>query len=291
MAAWRSSRPAARQRSHPRSTSTRPTPSNCPERTCRAKNSPWRSCPCNATNSDAHAASWCTTAAGSPHTPRVRTSARTASDAPSSGHQLPPLRTSTQPRTGEDLRRRSTRTRVDLRPALAATGLRLYFPHLAVGTDVHVTTPDQTTVAVPPMPLNLHPPTLQVPQAHRETVTILDGWAAPQAPGLPSRTAIRRPLTRYPTSDLTGLGDRRRRCPIPGEAAPTGIPAAARSRRADRYHRMSPSRYPREGRTVSRAAGIRQLYADSGQQAPGDCYAEPDPEERSPIPVSRQMIG
>src|SRR5438874_6446532 len=135
---------------------------------------------------------------------------------------LPIFRTSTQPRTGEDLRRRSTRTRVDLRPALAATGLRLYFPHLAVGTDVHVTTPDQTTVAVPPMPLNLHPPTLQVPQAHRETVTILDGWAAPQAPGLPSRTAIRRPLTRYPTSDLTGLGDRRRRCPIPGEGGANG---------------------------------------------------------------------
>jgi hypothetical protein len=76
------------------------------------------------------------------------------------GHQFPPLRATAQPRVGEDLRRRPTRTVVYLRPARVTTGLRLNFPSQAVGADVHVTTPTQTAVPVPPVALDSHPLTV-----------------------------------------------------------------------------------------------------------------------------------
>src|SRR6266545_2749819 len=44
--------------------------------------------------------------------------------------------------------------------APAAAGLRFYFPTLAVGTDVHVTTPEQAPVPVPPVALDSHPLTV-----------------------------------------------------------------------------------------------------------------------------------
>src|SRR5690348_3032048 len=71
-----------------------------------------------------------------------------------------PLCRSTHPRTGEDLRRLLARTPVHLRPASITTRLGLNFPGLTVSTDVHIATSAQAALAVPPVPLDPHLPTV-----------------------------------------------------------------------------------------------------------------------------------
>src|SRR5436190_53020 len=65
-----------------------------------------------------------------------------------------------QPRAGADLRRRPARTRVHLGRAPAATGPRLHFPSIAVGTDVYVATAAHARIPVPPVALDFHLPTV-----------------------------------------------------------------------------------------------------------------------------------
>jgi hypothetical protein len=75
-------------------------------------------------------------------------------------HQFPPLRSATQPRTGEDLRRGLAWTLLNLGASPDAARLGLYFPALAVCTYVHVTTATWTSVPVPPVALDSHPLTV-----------------------------------------------------------------------------------------------------------------------------------
>ena len=73
-----------------------------------------------------------------------------------SGRQLSPLWAATQPRAGEDFRRRLTWALLDFGTPFGAARPRLHLPSLAVGAHVHVTTPAQGPVSVPPVALDPH---------------------------------------------------------------------------------------------------------------------------------------
>src|SRR2546423_4425919 len=94
-----------------------------------------------------------------------------------------------------------------LRTARITAGLRLHFPCLAVGTDVHVPTPLGTAVAVPPMALDSHLSIISAGDRKRVRLSAFHrsrGW--PMAPA-DRRTGVRvhRPLRSQPAQVGAGV--------------------------------------------------------------------------------------
>jgi hypothetical protein len=92
--------------------------------------------------------------------------------APDNG-QLPPPGMAASPGVRQDLRRRPAGTLLHPRTTGTAARLCLYFPSLTVTAYVHVTTPTQSPVPVPPMALDSHLPTVLATRRSGQLLTIL----------------------------------------------------------------------------------------------------------------------